>query len=170
MPAHAERLHPCNQAASETPDQLHRKGPHRALGEDLGKGTGIASPAPGLNVHAIAAGSIHTFGAASATLVAAGRSENALREEFNALSTQWHAETRHCSMVWQYVLHDAYQRIVVGMGKDALPLILEDLRDHGGYWFQALELMAGEDPAAGATSRTEAVDAWLAWGRRSGLI
>lgn len=94
----------------------------------------------------------------------------ALRAEFDALATRWHAETQHCSMTWQYVLHDAYQRIVVGMGKDALPLILEDLRDHGGYWFDALEIMAGEDPAASATSRTEAIGAWLAWGRRHGHI
>jgi hypothetical protein len=92
-----------------------------------------------------------------------------LQQHFRQLATQWHAETQHCSMVWQYVHHDAYQRIMA-MGTVVLPLILKDLGERGGHWFHALEMISGENPAVSARSRSEAIQAWLEWGRIHQLL
>ncbi len=76
-------------------------------------------------------------------------------------------------MEWQQTSHPAYQQILA-MGPPALPLILEELRDHGGNWFYALGLIARvlgwDDPSEQAETRREAVRAWLAFGRERGLI
>ncbi|MSQ27608.1 MAG: hypothetical protein EXR51_05660 [Dehalococcoidia bacterium] len=94
-----------------------------------------------------------------------------VRNEFRALADWWHEATDVLSSPSQKVKHRAYQRII-GLREAAVPLILEDLRDHGGYWFYALERITGtcprpkDRPATFATVR----QAWLKWGSDQGFI
>lgn len=102
---------------------------------------------------------------------AAALSAAAIEREFRDLAMQWRSETRHVSMEWQLIFHPAYQRIMT-FGWRAVPLILCELRDFGGNWYHALELItqAKPDPAADARSEPEARAAWLEWGRRQRLL
>lgn len=99
------------------------------------------------------------------------RSDDDRRAEFVALATKWRSETAHLSSVTQIAMHPAYQRII-GMGRDVIPFVLEDLRDNGGHWYWALQSLTGETPvpddAAGNVREMKA--AWLQWGSESGYI
>jgi len=92
-----------------------------------------------------------------------------LPARFNALATQWRAETSYLSSVQNIVTDRAYQQII-GIGPPALPLLLRELRDRPAFWFWALTAIAGEDPANGNPSFTGARTAWLDWGLKRGLI
>jgi len=91
-----------------------------------------------------------------------------LRPRFEELADDWEADTEFGS-VRDMALHRSYQQII-GMGRDAVPLILERLRDRPNHWFWALSAITGEDPAAGLTDFDEATHSWLEWGRRGGLL
>lgn len=93
-----------------------------------------------------------------------------LRQEFEALARQWKDDTAGDSTGTAILLHPAHQRIV-GMGRPALPLILEDMSEHGGHWFAALRAISGENPVApedqGRVRKMRAT--WIEWGRRNGV-
>ena len=93
-----------------------------------------------------------------------------LRREFEALARQWKDDTAGDSTGTAILLHPAHQRIV-GMGRPALPLILEDMSEHGGHWFAALRAISGENPVApedqGRVRKMQA--AWIEWGHRTGI-
>ncbi len=62
-------------------------------------------------------------------------------------------------------MHPAYQQII-GMGKEAIPLILQELERTRGHWLWALFAITKQDPAPEGATFDEAVDAWLEWGKR----
>lgn len=67
---------------------------------------------------------------------------------FSSLREQWYKERGVTSFVTDMVNCPSYQRII-GMGKDALPLIFAQLKREGDepdHWFEALEAITGEDP------------------------
>jgi hypothetical protein len=85
--------------------------------------------------------------------------------EFAELADTWERETRLYSFPERKAMHPAYQEII-GMGPQALPLILRRLEERGpDHWYWALAAITRKDPAAEATTMQEAADAWLAWGR-----
>ena len=92
-----------------------------------------------------------------------------LRPEFSALAEQWRSETRHLSLVSKKITHPSYLRII-GMGKPALPLLLEALRDKPSHWFAALRAVANVDPTEPEANPSEAREAWLSWGKSEGYI
>ena len=52
-----------------------------------------------------------------------------------------------------------------------MPLILRELNEgRDGHWFQALRTLTGENPVAKDFSYDTCRAAWLAWGRKRGLI
>jgi hypothetical protein len=55
-----------------------------------------------------------------------------LAERFHTLTDRWRAQTTHLSDTVAKAMHPAYQDII-GMGRQALPLILEDLKQNGGH-------------------------------------
>jgi hypothetical protein len=89
------------------------------------------------------------------------------QEKFRRLADTWREETFVSSSLTTLLTHPAYLRILA-MGKRALPLILADLRDRGGYWFMALDYIVDED----ANPITEDIrytpkkmkEAWIEWG------
>lgn len=89
--------------------------------------------------------------------------ESAVEQKFRKLADQWRKETGHLSSITKKVMHPAYQQII-GMGRDALPLILRELKRTRGHWLWALFSITGEDPAQERSTFAEAVDAWLSWG------
>lgn len=61
-------------------------------------------------------------------------------------------------------MHPAYQQII-GMGREAVPLILRDLQRRPDHWCWALAHITGEDPVP-----AEVAEAWLDWGRQNSHI
>lgn len=103
-------------------------------------------------------------------LPASGKRTNR-RERFSQLSKQWRKDTQWLSSTTEIATHPAYQAII-GMGPDALPLILEDLQVNSGHWYWALKSISNEDPVPprdrGAIKKMK--EAWLRWGRNKGVI
>lgn len=92
-----------------------------------------------------------------------------LEAEFRGLVSSWERETGMLSMMHRKAMHPAYQR-VIGMGKDALPLILAELKKGKVGWLWALCAITGEDAATPSHNIRQAVAAWLEWGVRNGYI
>ena len=103
-------------------------------------------------------------------LPASGR-RTSRRERFGQLAKQWRSDTQWLSSTTDIAMHPAYQA-VIGMGDDALPLILEDLQANSGHWYWALKSISNEDPVPpqdrGAIKKMR--EAWLRWGRVRGII
>jgi hypothetical protein len=96
---------------------------------------------------------------------------DSLREQFFALARQWQCETQWLSSTTEIAMHPAYQAII-GMGPEAIPMILEELSRRSGYWFWALKAISREDPVPprdrGSIPAMRA--AWLQWGSTKGLL
>jgi hypothetical protein len=97
------------------------------------------------------------------------RAPNELRSEFDALADRWERETLVVSSPSEAARHPAYYRMI-GLGLQAVPLILERLRTDHKYWFWALAAITGEDPASDSETIPAAVEAWVDWGSRSGYL
>ncbi len=94
-----------------------------------------------------------------------------MEEEFSRLAERWHHETGFLSNPSGITDNPAYQSIIA-MGERAIPLILQDLKEHGGHWYTALREISGTDPVPvedwGYVEKMKAV--WLQWGRERGYI
>jgi hypothetical protein len=71
----------------------------------------------------------------------------------------------------QMAMLRSYQNII-GMGPDAVPLILEELRREPDHWFWALEAITLDNPVPpqDAGQLDKMALAWIAWGVNAGLI
>lgn len=94
-----------------------------------------------------------------------------LPDQFRRLSEKWRVETSFLSSSTAIAMHPAYQEII-GMGKEVLPMILEDLRRTSDHWFWALKSITGADPvpASDRGKIDEMKAAWLRWGGSKGLV
>jgi hypothetical protein len=98
-----------------------------------------------------------------------------LEQRFQALVVQWKEETQYHSSLHIITEHPAYQEII-GMGVEALPLILKELERENDHWFWALTQIANtigeQDPVKkedwGYLEKMR--DTWLQWGRERNLI
>lgn len=101
----------------------------------------------------------------------ASSNRNRRREKFERLARQWREGTQWLSSTTEIAMHPAYQAII-GMGPEALPMILDDLRENSGHWYWALKSISNEDPVPpsdrGAIRRMKA--AWLRWGADKGIV
>jgi hypothetical protein len=95
----------------------------------------------------------------------------ATQERFRRLVDLWKQDTRFLSSTTRKIHHSAYQEIV-GMGRDAIPFILHELRDQPDDWFWALQAISGESPDADCEpGRFDLMrDRWLEWGRLHGFL
>jgi hypothetical protein len=55
------------------------------------------------------------------------------------------------------------------MGKDALPLIIKELRQRPGFWFWALEAITRQNPidSGDAGNISKMTSAWLKWAKEN---
>ncbi len=92
-------------------------------------------------------------------------------DSFRKHALRWRQDTEFLSSTTAIAIHPDYQAII-GMGPLAVPFILEELRDHGGYWYWALKAITDVDPVPpahrGVISRMR--QAWLDWGRAKGHL
>ncbi len=102
-----------------------------------------------------------------ATLLANERVE----DRFVKLRDQWKHESCYLSNTAQMALLWPYQQLI-GMGMNAVPLILAELKREPDHWFWALEAITGENPVSAddAGDVEASAKAWVAWGDREGLI
>ena len=116
-------------------------------------------------------GRVFTRGRALLLLRRVPRAERDLLQEFLALAVLWKRDKAPWSSLTQMVLHPAYQRII-GMGLDAVPLILQELEREPDHWFWALNAITGENPVPNACRGDlgAMTKHWLAWGRASGTL
>jgi hypothetical protein len=68
-------------------------------------------------------------------------------------------------------MHPAYQEII-GMGRDALPLILEALQHEVDHWFWALRSITGVDPVIPEhRGQLPAMASdWIGWAKNQGIL
>ena len=94
-----------------------------------------------------------------------------LPQQFEMLAEVWRNETGMYSVDTRKVAHPAYLRII-SMSHQAIPLILNELRERGGHWYQALEAILGYNPihVRGPISIQELRERWLDWGKQQGHI
>jgi hypothetical protein len=94
-----------------------------------------------------------------------------LKESFNRLADTWSNETGGYSVVSRRYAHPAYQQLLT-LGEGLVPLIIRRLKERPDWWFEALTALAKPEtnPVRKGATFSEAVDAWLEWGRRNELI
>jgi hypothetical protein len=92
-----------------------------------------------------------------------------LVRQFNELARQWKQATAFSSSLTEMKEHPAYLQII-GLGKTAVPLILDELRRAPDFWFAALKTLTGEDPVKPADRGQvrRMAQAWLEWGQTHG--
>lgn len=88
---------------------------------------------------------------------------------FAELADQWEQETFLIASPREAAMHPAYQRII-GLGLQAVPLLLHRLRETRRGWFWALAAITHENPADGLDSVGRAIDAWMDWGTTNGYL
>ena len=94
------------------------------------------------------------------------------KERFAKLAADWKAKTKFLSNVTSKIMYPEYQKII-GMGKEAMPLILRDLADNGpNDWFWALTAITDFNPITPdmAGNMVAMTEAWLQWGRKAGYL
>jgi hypothetical protein len=97
------------------------------------------------------------------------RSQEELLEIFNGAAEEWERATLVVSSTSQAISHPKYRRII-GLGLQAVPLLLERLQETGRYWFPALAAITGENPAQDVDTVPGAIDAWVEWGWQNGYL
>ena len=92
------------------------------------------------------------------------------RRRFHQLAWQWRADTQWLSSTTEIAMHPAYQSII-GMGPEALPMIISELRTNSGHWYWALKAISNEDPVPpgdrGVIRKMRV--AWLHWADQQGI-
>jgi hypothetical protein len=92
-------------------------------------------------------------------------------KQFQALAERWRDETKLSSSISAKLRHPAYGEII-GLGPAVIPLILKELQDRPGYWFEALKALANFTPVppGDRADPARAREAWLKWGREKGYL
>jgi hypothetical protein len=93
------------------------------------------------------------------------------RQRFQQLAAEWKAQSRHLSNTAQMAMLRPYQKII-GMGWEAVPLILEELQREPDQWFWALEAITDESPVPPESAGKVRLmaQAWIDWGKSRGLL
>lgn len=90
---------------------------------------------------------------------------------FNDLSSKWKKETAAYSTTLHITRNDNYLDII-GMGQDAVPLILKDLQESPDHWFVALKAITKENPVR--KEHLGNIDKmsqdWIDWGKKKKLL
>jgi hypothetical protein len=92
-----------------------------------------------------------------------------IERRFSELVAEWRRGTGGLSSPRAIASHPAYQQII-RMGEAVLPLIFQELRDNGGWWYPALRALTGKNPVPDEAKGKPPLNrqAWLDWGQRNG--
>jgi hypothetical protein len=104
--------------------------------------------------------------------VAARRAKNSAK--FKALAQEQRQQHAAMSSITDIANLPAYQKII-GLGEDAIPMILAELREEGDepdQWFWVLRALTDADPVAPADRGNviKMAQAWTAWGENLGHV
>jgi hypothetical protein len=107
-----------------------------------------------------------------AEYLAARRARNAAK--FQALTLEWQQQHAAMSSITEMASLPAYQKII-GLGEDAVPMILAQLKDEGAepdQWFWALRALTDADPVPPEDrgNSMKMAQAWIAWGENLGYV
>ena len=93
------------------------------------------------------------------------------RERFRRLADQWKLESQYMSNTTQMLLLPSYLHII-GMGDQAISLILGEMRSEPNQWFRALEAITEDNPVPKEVAgKVELMtQAWIEWGINNGYI
>ena len=88
----------------------------------------------------------------------------ATRDRFRRLMAELRAEKMHSSAIEDWVLHPAYLRLI-GMGADAVPLVIAELQRRPGPWFTALYAITEAEPVPPEDegNMQKMTEAWVRW-------
>jgi hypothetical protein len=109
------------------------------------------------------------------TLVVANKIANARTQKdkkFKQLVSEWKQQRNpYSSDPAEAATCPSYLKII-GMGPEAIPLVLNELRRHPDQWFLALNALTDENPILPehCGNFKEMVNDWTNWGRRNGYI
>lgn len=89
-----------------------------------------------------------------------------IEEKFKRLAENWRKDTEFLSSIHQIATHKDYQEII-GMGKDSVLLILQEMEQSPDHWFWALRAITEVDPVTDDIrgNMSKMTEAWLNWGR-----
>jgi hypothetical protein len=92
-----------------------------------------------------------------------------LETRFAELAAAWKAERGHSSSITKLCAHPAYQQII-GMGEQAVPLLLRELEREPDHWFWALKVITGVNPVPRESRAKikEMARQWVKWGHEQG--
>jgi hypothetical protein len=94
-----------------------------------------------------------------------------LKQRFDELAEIWRAECVWTSSSHEMAMHPAYQQII-GMGPDAIPLLLDEMLHRPDHWSWALSAITGDDPVQ--EDHRGKIDLmardWIAWGKENGYL
>ncbi len=98
-----------------------------------------------------------------------GNDAPTLAIRFQQLVRTWKKAVAFCSSTTEQATHPAYQQII-GMGREAIPLIVAELKREPDHWFWALKAITGEDPVpvSGRGKLDKMTAAWLRWAEDRG--
>ncbi len=92
------------------------------------------------------------------------------RRRFHDLSKRWRKESGHLSSIEKRAMLPSYQQII-GLGPQAVPLLIERLREEPGHWFWALRAITGVNPVSPEhVGRVkDMADDWIRWAKDNGM-
>lgn len=96
---------------------------------------------------------------------------DSLPQKFKRLLAEWREQSAPLSSITAMAMLPSYQEII-GMGKPALPLILNELKRKPSHLFWALRAISGIDPvpAQDRGNINKMIKAWVKWGRLNKII
>jgi hypothetical protein len=115
--------------------------------------------------------SIQWTRSAAAPRVSTCRRAESTELRFERLARTWRESRTLPRSATKMAMHPAYQEII-GMGRDALPLILNALQHEVDHWFWALRSIAGIDPVRPehrGDLHAMASD-WIGWAKDQGIL
>ncbi len=94
-----------------------------------------------------------------------------LSAKFKRLLIEWQKQAAFLPSVTAMAILPSYQEII-GMGKPALPLILNELKERPSHLFWALRAISGVDPVPPRDRGRidKMIKAWIKWGRKNNII
>jgi hypothetical protein len=92
-----------------------------------------------------------------------------IESTFRVLVSAWKSRKSHSSSIEEMSMDLAYQQII-GLGPNAVPLLLRELEREPDHWFWALHAITRHDPVPRASRGkiSEMAKAWIVWGKQQG--